>query len=186
MLSPLEMRVDPASFKPNSGKDLQREPFTSKVVLSDGGVYDNLGLETVWKRYDTVLVSDGGGKMQPEEEPKSDWARHAFRVLDLVDNQVRSLRKRQVIDSFESRTRKGTYWGIRTDIANYELPDALPCPLERTLALAETPTRLKRMDSLLQERLINWGYAVCDAALRKHFQPGIKKPDAFPYPEAKV
>ena len=32
-------------------------------MLSDGGVYDNLGLETVWKRYQTVLVSDGGGKL---------------------------------------------------------------------------------------------------------------------------
>jgi len=25
---------------------LQRPPFTTRVVLSDGGVYDNLGLET--------------------------------------------------------------------------------------------------------------------------------------------
>ena len=36
--------------------DLQRAPFTKKVVLTDGGVYDNLGLETAWKRYKTVLV----------------------------------------------------------------------------------------------------------------------------------
>ena len=97
--------------------DLQRPPYTTNVVLSDGGVYDNLGLETAWKRYDTILVSDAGGKMQPEGEPKSDWARHAYRVLDLVDNQVRSLRKRQVIESFRSKARKGAYWGIRTNIA---------------------------------------------------------------------
>ena len=62
VLSPVEMRLDPNSFTPNSGT-LQRKPFTSKVVLSDGGVYDNLGLETVWKRYQTVLVSDAGGKL---------------------------------------------------------------------------------------------------------------------------
>jgi NTE family protein len=186
VLSPFEMRLDPASFEVNTGLDLQREPYTSKVVLSDGGVYDNLGLETVWKSYDTVLVSDGGGKMQPQEEPKSDWARHSYRILDLVDNQVRALRKRQVIDSFKARTRKGTYWGIRTDIANYGLADALPCPEDRTLALAETPTRLKRMDPLLQERLINWGYAVCDAALRKHFMPRLEPSPAFPYPAANV
>jgi hypothetical protein len=35
--------------------------FRSDVMLTDGGVYDNLGLETAWKRYKTVLVSDGGG-----------------------------------------------------------------------------------------------------------------------------
>ena len=43
-------------------------PYTSDVVLSDGGVYDNLGLETAWKRYRTVLVSDGGGQMAPRAE----------------------------------------------------------------------------------------------------------------------
>ena len=175
-----------SDFTPNSGTDLQRTPFTTRVFLTDGGVYDNLGLETVWKRYQTVLVSDAGGKIEPEEEPKSDWARHAYRVLDLIDNQVRSLRKRQVIDSFKSGARKGAYWGIRTNIADYELADALPCPLDRTMALAETPTRLKRMDDELQERLINWGYAVCDAALRKHVDPALAKPAEFPYPAAEV
>jgi NTE family protein len=191
VLSPVEMRLDPASFTPGSGMDLQHAPFTSKVILSDGGVYDNLGLETVWKRCRTVLVSDGGGKLQAEEEPKSDWARHAYRVLNLVDNQVRSLRKRQLIDSFEagkndSIRREGAYWGIRTDIAEYQLPDAMPCPLERTTELAETPTRLKRLDDERQERVINWGYAVCDAALRRRLDPPPAMPAGFPYPETAV
>jgi NTE family protein len=186
VLSPFEMRLDAGRFTPNSGMDLQRKPFTTHVFLTDGGVYDNLGLETVWKRYQTVLVSDGGGKLQPEEEPKSDWARHAYRVLDLIDNQVRSLRKRQLIDSYKAGTRKGVYWGIRTNIADYGLPDPLPCPFERATALAETPTRLKRLDDALQERLINWGYAVCDAGLRKHVDPTLQRPMNFPYPTAGV
>ena len=182
LLSPLELRLDPSQFTAGSGYDLQRAPFTSKVVLSDGGVYDNLGLETVWKRYDTVLVSDGGGKMPPQEEPKTDWARHAYRILDIVDNQVRSLRKRLLIDSYKSGARNGAYWGIRTNVGEYGLPDTLPCPFDRTTELAETPTRLKRMDDALQERLINWGYAVCDAALRAHVDPALRRADAFPYP----
>jgi NTE family protein len=132
-----------------------------------------------------VLVSDAGGKLQPEAEPATDWGRHVVRVLDVIDNQVRSLRKRQLIDSFDSGIRKGTYWGIRTDIAEYELPDALPCPYERTLELAEVPTRLDRMPSRLQEQLINWGYAVCDAALRRHVAPDLKA-GAFPCPESTV
>jgi NTE family protein len=186
VLSPVELRLDPNTFTPNSGS-LQRKPFNSKVILTDGGVYDNLGLETAWKRYQTVLVSDAGGKLQAEEEPKSDWAQHSYRVLSLIDNQVRALRKRQVIDSFKAKDtdavhRKGAYWGIRTNIADYQLGDALPCPFERTLALAETPTRLKRLDDTTQERLINWGYAVTDAALRKHVDPAIAKPKGFPYP----
>jgi NTE family protein len=186
VLSPFEMRTDPNSFTPKSGLDLQRKPFTSKVVLSDGGVYDNLGLETAWKRYQTIFVSDAGAKLQAEEEPKNDWARHAYRVFDLVDNQVRSLRKRQVIGSFEAKERMGAYWGIRTDIADYGLPTALPCPHDRTMELAAIPTRLKRLDDSSQERLINWGYAVCDAALRSHVDATLKRPSNFPYPAAKV
>lgn len=182
VLSPVTLELKNSDFIPGSGGDLQHEPFTTDVVLTDGGVYDNLGLETAWKRYHTILVSDGGGKMEAEAEPKHDWARHAYRVLDLIDNQVRSLRKRQVIDSFKTGIRQGAYWGIRTNIADYQLVDPLPCPFERTLALARVPTRLKRLEPALQERLINWGYAVCDAALRTHVEPTVARPVNFPYP----
>jgi NTE family protein len=182
VLSPVELRVDPTSFTAGSGMTLQRPPYTSKVLLSDGGVYDNLGLETVWKRYQTVLVSDAGGTLQPEEEPQTDWARHSYRVLNLIDNQVRALRKRQLIESFKAGTRTGAYWGIRSDLADYHLADGLNCPFDRTMELANVPTRLKRLDDELQERLINWGYGVCDAALRKHMPRAAAKTMRFPYP----
>jgi NTE family protein len=180
VLSPLTLDLDPASFTPGTGQDLQHEPYTDEAVLTDGGVYDNLGLETVWKRYDSVLVSDAGGKMAAEPEPETDWVRHSRRVLDVIDNQVRSLRKRQLISSYREGKRKGAYWGIRTNIADYDLSDVLPCPHDRTMQLAELPTRLKRLPSGTQERLINWGYAVCDAALRRHVDPTLK-PGEFPY-----
>jgi NTE family protein len=186
VLSPVELELEETAFSPKSGSDLQRPPYTTRVILADGGVYDNLGLETAWKRYRTILVSDAGGKLQAEPEPKSDWGRHAYRVLDLVDNQVRSLRKRQVIDSLKQGVRSGAYWGIRTDILEYGLQKTLPCPADATMKLAETPTRLQAMDDVLQERLINWGYAVCDAALRKYVNPAIAAPVDFPFPAAKV
>jgi NTE family protein len=186
VLSPFEFRFEDSVFTPNSGYDLQQKPFTSRVILTDGGVYDNLGLETVWKRYKTIFVSDGGGKLKPEEDPKNDWARHSYRILDLIDNQVRSLRKIQLIDSYKSGMRKGAYWGIRTNIADYNLVDSLNCPYDLTTNLANIPTRLKRINKNIQERIINWGYAVCDAALRKHVEPLLKKPLDFPYPETGV
>jgi NTE family protein len=181
VLSPVTLELNHGDFEANTGDDLQREPFTTEVVLSDGGVYDNLGLETAYKRFRSVLVSDAGGKLQPEAEPKHDWGRHAYRVLNVIDNQVRSLRKRQLIEAYVRGERAGTYWGIRTDIADYGLADPLDCPFEKTLELANTPTRLKRMDNALQERLINWGYAVCDAALRTHVDTNLPK-GRFPYP----
>jgi len=184
LLSPLELRLDESAFTPGSGANLQQAPYTTNVFLSDGGVYDNLGLETAWKRYQTILVSDAGGQMQPEARPKKDWIRHSYRVLNLIDNQVRALRKRQVIGSYEKQ-RQGAYWGIGTDIANYGLADALNCPHARTKALAAVATRLKHLDKLTQERLINWGYAVTDAALRTHVDSTLK-PGVFPYPNVGV
>lgn len=182
VLSPVQLDLSAEAFTPNSGTDLQRVPYTTRVILTDGGVYDNLGLETVWKHLDTVLVSDAGGKMPAEPSPKRDWIRHAVRVLSVIDNQVRSLRKRQVIDSLKSGARKGAYWGIRTNIADYHLETALSCPFDKTLKLAEMATRLKRINTNDQEKLINWGYAVCDAAMRKHVDVTLPGPRGFPYP----
>ena len=171
-LSPVELDLDPDQFTQDSGTDLQVEPFTSQVVLTDGGVYDNLGLETCYKRYETILVSDGGGQLAAEGDPKQDWARHSYRVLMLIDNQVRALRKRQLIEAYKRGSaeggREGTYWGIRTNIADYGLDNALPFPYERSLELANTATRLKAIEPERRRDIVDWGYAVCDAAMRRH------------------
>jgi len=180
-LSPAKLKLNPGDVKDQRGTSLHRRPYTEEVVLSDGGVYDNLGLETAFKRYRTLLVSDGGGQMEPEPDPATDWARHSIRVASVIDNQVRSLRKRSLIGSFVTGSRNGTFWGIRTDIADYGLSDALSCPHQATMDLAKVPTRLAAMDSRTQERLINWGYAVCDAALRRHVHNPGNQPPRFPY-----
>jgi len=139
-----------------------------------------------------VLVSDGGGLMAPEEEPKTDWARHALRITGLLDHQVRSLRKRQVVHSFtlargqSGEWRHGTYWSIRGQVAEYGLADAVPADPAKTFVLANLQTRLKRLDRSTQERLVNWGYIICDAAIRKWVLPGTQKPAALPFPNAGI
>jgi len=186
LLSPVELKLEDASYTPGSGLDLQLAPYTTNVRLTDGGVYDNLGLETAWKRYRTILVSNGGGHIAGKPKPDRDWLRQPLRVLGVIDSQVRALRAQQAIDGFRRRQREGAYWGIRTDIADFGLADALPCPHAATLALAGLPTRLKKTNALTQERLINWGYAVCDAAIRRYVNTGQPPPSDFPYPSAGV
>lgn len=181
LLSPAFLDLDPATFTATDGETLTGNEYRKRMVLTDGGVYDNLGMETVWKRLDTVLVSDAGMKFSPDATPAEDWVRHSMRVLDLIDNQVRSLRKRQLISAYKAGLRKGCYWGIATDIAKYNLSDALPCPIKKTIQLATIPTRLQNMPDNIQERLVNWGYAVCDAALRRHVDPALPPPTGFPY-----
>lgn len=181
VLSPARLELSPADFSPPAGEPHHAPPFTSNVYLTDGGVYDNLGLETAWKRYRTLLVSDAGLSMAADPDPGADWASHAMRVLDMIDHQVRSLRKRQLVAGFRHGDRDGAYWGVRSEIAHYGAPHALPCPPERTAELARIPTRLAALPDALQERLINWGYAICDAAMRRWVDPALPAPTTFPY-----
>jgi NTE family protein len=39
---------------------------------------------------------------------------------------------------------------------------------------------------VVQERVINWGYAACDAGLRAHVDPALPAPGGFPYPAAGI
>lgn len=181
VLSPTKLELDPAKFSPASGEPYHVPPYTSEVYLSDGGVYDNLGLETAWKRYETILVSDAGLGMAADPDPGGDWASHSMRVLNMIDNQVRALRKRQLVGSYRAGLRKGSYWSIRSDVREYGPTTGLPCPEERTAELAQVPTRLADLKDETQERLINWGYAICDIALRRWVDPGLPAATRFPY-----
>ena len=181
VLSPAQISVERAAYSAPAGEPLRDDDYLLRPVLSDGGVYDNLGLETAWKRYDTILVSDAGLRMAPDPQVAFNWVGHSKRVLDVIDNQVRSLRKRQLIHAYQAGERKGTYWGIRSQVADYGLPNALPCPPGRVSELAAIPTRLAPMSDELQERLINWGYAICDTAIRTWVDHNAPPP-GFPYP----
>lgn len=187
IISPIEIDLDPNDFTPNSGTDLQGNEFRSQIVLTDGGAYDNLGLETAWKRYQTILISDAGGGFTAEADPHRDWARHSLRVLLTIDNQVRSLRKRQAVEAFKAGIRKGAYWAISADSEkDYQITTPLNCPPDNTSELARIDTRLKKLSQETQERLINWGYAVSDLGLRQYVDNSISAPANFPYPQSGI
>jgi NTE family protein len=187
-LSPVRLKLPPGAVVGFDGPPppLNHPPYTTKVQLSDGGVYDNLGLETALGRCRVVLVSDGGGKLADVKRPWRNWPLQTLRVLGVIDNQVRALRKRQLIDDFEAGSAEGTYWGIRTGIAEYTAPGTLPAPPARTAELAAVKTRLGKLSRELQDRLVNWGYAVSDAAMRTYVAKGADPPTRLPYPEAKI
>lgn len=181
LLSPFVLDVGVDDFT-------RREPgvpddFLEEIALTDGGVYDNFGLEQVWDRYTDVLVSDGGGALQPDPRPEADWGRQSYRVLNIIHQQVYALRSRQIIDAFESKEVKGAFWSIRTDLAKYTCAPYMAVPPATVAALAGTPTRLKKMSDALQEQLINLGYLGCDASLRTWYLPDAPVPAALPYPQ---
>ena len=65
----------------------------------------------------------------------------------------------------------------------------MECLTRDPVPLAEVPTRLERMPRVTQDRLMNWGYAICDAAMRAHIDAGLQaklgirivETDTFPF-----
>lgn len=154
-----------------------------RLTLTDGGVYDNLGLEPVLKNCATIFVSDGGGSYAESAKPRTDWLFGTLRVLNTVDVQVRRLRRRQVVGALENDQREGAFWAINTDPAGYRSrATSLPVTAEQARALALVGTRLAKMDSGLRQRIVNWGYAVTDSAVRTYVDPQLPEPAGFPYP----
>lgn len=167
VLSPCTLHLSNETWTDEEGNELTTPGFRGDIEVTDGGVYDNLGLETAWKRYSTIIVSDAGGRLADDDNPPTDPLRQTARVLDLIDNQVRSLRKRQAVESFTSGVRSGMYIGIRSHVDKYDAA-VLAADPALTDDLAKVKTRLAPLSDRMQERLINWGYTICDAGLRTH------------------
>ena len=195
LLSPLKLPLDPASFAPDDeGKARPVNAHTRDLaVLTDGGVYDNLGMETVWKRCRTVFVSDAGGNADPwDAKAGRNWLRQLWRVLWVARQQVGGLRRRQLMASYRMLAepgeeedpwwRHGSFWSISTPVAKYELRDALQFSGSETTELAQVPIRLTAMPEKVQNGLINWGYASCDASVRRWYDPRLPAPAKSPCP----
>jgi NTE family protein len=79
-----------------------------------------------------------------------------------------------LIRDFQSGTRKGTYWGIASQIKDYDLEKHGLRPIAAdskvTAELSGIRTRLNAFSEEEQGRLINWGYAMADTAIRRHVE----------------
>ncbi len=102
--------------------------------------------------------------------------------MNVTAHQARDLRKQALLADLRTRVRKGAYWGIRTEIGAYGLGDAMGVPVAKTQTLAEVRTRLNPFSEEEQGELINWGYAVCDAAMRRHVLTDAVPPTVWPIP----
>ena len=166
------MRLGLSADQLQGGRDASasRQEAVRNIGLTDGGVYDNLGLEPVVKRCARILVSDGGGHVGHPARIPGDWLRHLVRVTSLIDHQVRSLRKRMLVEGYREGDFTGAYWGIRTDLADYGPAAAAAFPAERARRLAALPTRLNGLGPDLDD-LLEWGRTACDTAVRRWVLP---------------
>ncbi len=195
VLAPVKIEMDQLDWQESKFAQFYNDNnYKKRLLLADGGVYDNMGMESLWKKsteklkdqthnfnqhliddIDYCLISDAGGPTLAESDPKSNWASVLMRTLDQTIEQARSVRKRWLIDKLTLNQLKGCYWGITTKIGNYEV-DSLLKDNVNTKKLAQVPTRLNGFDDNTKAQLINWGYALTDVAIKKHSNNLILRP----------
>ena len=205
-LSPMRLDLSKYQLKEWAGSDDRTQVKTpvpaaarSLAVLSDGGVYDNHGLEPV-DEWPTLLVSDGGAPHAVGAGSYWNWILQLRRVLDVEDNQVRALRRRHLVGRFQnlrafrdlgmtadqaivrSNACEGAYWSIGTNPGAYHNVGGLDCPPEAVTGLATVATGLHDLGDGTRSALVNWGYAICDKSVRGWYRRDLPAATAWPMP----
>ncbi|MDD1517596.1 MULTISPECIES: patatin-like phospholipase family protein [Bradyrhizobium] len=183
VLSPIIIDLSEANWMDRAGTshfgDLR---YMAQLSLTDGGAYDNLGLETV-DSFSTIVVSDAGAPFSTTEEASSLWPKQAMRALDIATDQSRALRKRLLHAECQATGRKYAYAGIDSDPRAYPASRLLNSNAAVTDPLARMRTRLNPFSDEEQGRLINWGWYVMDLAMRSYVLSDQSAPQAWPLPE---
>jgi NTE family protein len=181
VFNPLPMRFPPERY--SGGKAAQDDKKAWRAALedlrlTDGGIYDNMGLEPVWKNHLSVLVSDAGGLFDFESDRNFIWRIERYDAIQ--ENQSRALRKRWLISSFVEGVMQGTYWGTGSARSSFFPQDqsGYSKALARDI-IATIRTDLDAFSDAEAAVLQNHGYLLADAALKKHV-PDLYGPAAPP------
>lgn len=168
VFNPLPLDIQPEELtggKVPPGK--ARDECIADLALSDGGLYDNLGLEPVWRHAATLLVSDGGATF--DHQPVRGLLKRLFRYNAVQGNQVGALRKRWLISNYIEGVLRGTYWGIGSPASNYGLGDwtGYSKPLVEDV-ISEVRTDIDAFSGGEIAVLENHGYMTAAVAFRRH------------------
>ena len=179
VFNPLPIGIPPEDLKSGKAKGASRDEIVRGLRLTDGGTYDNLGLEPLWKRAKALLVSDGGSTFDASPDRSLIWRLN--RYTDILGNQVNAMRKRWLIASFITGDLEGTYWGNASVAAHYEPrpPDGYSAALVDEV-LSEIRTDMDAFSEAEQKVLENHGYILAEAAVRSH-AASLPVPNPLPY-----
>jgi NTE family protein len=93
VFKPMHLNLDPKKL--TGGRvppSPQRDKCIREITFSDGGVYDNLGLEPIWKDHEIVLCSDGGALFPHGGDTGFLW--EISRFITIPENQALAVRRR--------------------------------------------------------------------------------------------
>jgi len=189
VFGPMRPPVEATAYRGGRHAGSDRQALREALRLSDGGVYDNMGLEPALRGHDVAIVSDCGAPFGFSASPLP-LLRH-LRYPSVIMNQVQALRVRQLMPLISGRAapptgdrpvlRSGAYLSLDSHVKKgVGYPRAL---VESRIACIRTD--LDRFTLAEQRILINHGYTVADWRLGRRLSAltGELPPAEVPYPE---
>ena len=186
-------RTDPATRQPLE----KRSPPMTSVRLWDGGVYENLGLESLYKPQqglvgcDFLICCDASGPLPDafQSSPLGLLNGHLAgpRLFDVASDQIRSLRARMFMAAVVDKRIDGAFLRIGNSVRDIDIKAGRKRPAEtydrfqsdQEVALAlRYPTDLRAISAGEFDSIARHGYEIADAVLTAH------SPDLFPTPFA--
>jgi NTE family protein len=158
------------------------KPPSTSVRLWDGGVYENLGLEAIFKPgkalrgCDFLICSDASGPLKPPDRlplaPLLKGRLSSPRLFDVASDQIRALRARMINGEFERGSVRGVYLRMGNTVRDIDVKvgrkrqpaeyDVYQSDEEGRLALQQ-PTDLNRLPDQLFDRIARHGFEVAEA-----------------------
>lgn len=158
------------------------KPPSTSVRLWDGGAYENLGLEAIFKPgealrgCDFLICSDASGPLKPPGRgPLGSVLKGQLwspRLFDVASDQIRALRARMINGELERGSVKGVYLRMGNTVRDIDVKvgrkrqpaeyDAYQSDEEGRLALQQ-PTDLNRLPEPLFDRIARHGFEVAEA-----------------------
>ncbi|WP_145344467.1 patatin-like phospholipase family protein [Rosistilla ulvae] len=189
LIGPLLVRSKNYQWAEYRDDDWQTIPPKYKHVhLWDGGVYDNLGVESLFKPgeglrdgTDYLIVCDASRPLSVETR-QSGWRpgflKASLRLVDVATDQVRSLRARMLMEHFKTNPGSGAY--LRLGLATRKVYSRSPVPGKAALTDGEVQratqieTTLRRLTDSEFSLLFRHGFEVADAMLTTYGKETIR------------
>lgn len=185
VFAPMSVAMSPGPDGHSAAHARPPKREVDRTHLTDGGTYDNTGVEAVWEDHATILISDGGGTF--DTRWRNSWLWRLRRYPAISTERARTVEKRWLFASFRADLFDGTIWGIdepKWDEHGVEVPEMYPRDLIETV-IAQIRTDLDAFSEAEQKVLENHGYLCAEAGIRA-LEPDLPSRDApasAPYPE---
>jgi NTE family protein len=144
-----------------------RSLVASGLTLSDGGLYDNLGLDVVWHGHATILMSDGGATFDPT--PDRGLFKRIARYMEIQGKNGWDARIQRFNDAYHKKALEGAYWLVGQASHGGYPPDLVDD------VISEVRTDLDAFRDAEIQVLENHGYALAQSKLVR-FAPNLLPP----------